>query len=317
MIFNLGNYKKSGLYNKFLFPTNFFCHFPIDRSKYRSLEIDHEENGLKIYDTFFELRRRTGTNYFNEVYPAQSSALNFSESTFPCYRFFMPEVLTDDWLAIVDFHKKYSRDHALHQPLSAYIVYTLLGGGNSKKSFSVKAGNLLDLSVNQILRSENMQYLKNFLISLGMRPTNNLLKDTPLSREVWKNIFFETAMVAAIFHDLGYPWQYINRLQSSIKIANFNPNNLINNTNEIYEKHRHTLLFYPFNDYKPLPQNISISDKDNLLKIITSSLTKTHGFPGALGFHYLYELIRKNPDDDNYALYRFCVEWAALGGYAA
>src|ERR1035437_5656783 len=142
MEFNLDHYKSLLSSNRLIYPKIFLPYIDIDRGKYNALKNEHEDNDFNVSDTFKGLHNRVGDIYFKKVYQAQSFALNFSETSFPPYRFLMPEVLTDDWLAIVDIHKKGCRDHALHQTLTSYVVFNLLGGGQSINSFKIGNNNL-------------------------------------------------------------------------------------------------------------------------------------------------------------------------------
>jgi hypothetical protein len=311
MDFTLKDYINLQANNGFFFPKNFLPYINIDKKKYIILEDEFNSEGLKISETFEGLRLRTGQKYFRKVYPAQSSALNFSESSFPAYRFLMSDVLTDDWLAIVDFHKKFSRDHALHQPLTSYIVFKLLGGGTSSESLKVDSGNLLDLCVDQILNSPKAAYLKEYLRKLDLN--SDLLIDNPLSREIWKNLFYETAMVSAIFHDIGYPWQYINRLNKSLNISNFNLKQLPSNVKYIQETFKNRLIMHPFHGYNSSIFDTPCNWDEKLSSLISNSLSQTHGFCGALGFLYLNDIIRKYPYSTSIAAQHLCIEWAALG----
>ena len=300
-----------------IFPKNFFPFIPLDKKKYNELERQHNESGINIVDAFHKLQKRTGEKYFNKVYPAQTSALNFSERSFPAYRFLLPEVLTDDWLGIVDPHNKHHRDHALHQPLTAYIVFKLLGGGISKKSLKINGRYLLDLCIDQIFRSKKTNYIKDYLIDLGVNTKGNnnvdLLSENNFSREFWKSLFFETALVSAIFYDIGYPWQYISKLNKSLRSSNFTPNGISADADFVYKKFMNRLILYPFNGYKHLTNNSPSNWNEKLLDLISASISKTHGFPGALGFLYLNDITREFPTSKDSPFSQFCVEWAALG----
>lgn len=315
MGFDLSDYNELNSKNMDLLPKNFFPYIPIDRRKYNTLENKHKKSGLSITDAFRELKKRTGENYFSKVYPSQSSALSFSEKTFPAYRFLLPEVLIDDWLSIVDVHKKHSRDHALHQPLTAYIVYKLLGGGISEESLDVNGQKLLDLCVEKIFKSPKTRYLKEYILSLASNPKDVLdqLEDNTLNREFWKSLFFETAVVAALFHDIGYPWQYIFRLNNSLSTSDFSPNNLCSDAKTVYKMFQKRLILFPFNGYNSLTNTTPCDWNEKLLNLISLSLSKTHGFPGALGFLYLNDILREFPAKKNLPFHNFCVDWAAMG----
>lgn len=316
MEFNLKDYKHLIAENSLIYPKNFLPFIDIDRSKYHSLKKEHEKNELSVDDIFKGLHDRVGDEYFRKVYQAQCSAQNFSETSFPPYRFLMPDVLMDDWLAIVDIHKKHCRDHALHQPLTSYVVFKLLGGGNSANSFNIGETNLLDICVEKVFdlfNNDEFDYFKEYVQNIKI--DNSLLdRNNQLSKCVWKALFFETAMTAAIFHDIGYPWQYINRLNKSLNHSNFNPDFQPINTENVLANFGHRLLMSPFNAYKKVKNNMPSDWKMQLSSLISKSLTSTHGFPGALGYLYLNDKIRKYPTTKSILpLHQLCVEWAALG----
>ena len=48
-------------------------------------------------------------------------------------------------------------------------------------------------------------------------------------------------------------------------------------------------------------------------EMIKDALGKTHGFPGALGFLYLNDMVRKSPAPRGEELAIFSIDWAALG----
>lgn len=310
MEFKLDDYKEIVSLNGYIFPKNFLPFSVIDRKKYSQLERERKKKGMNIADTFGELRSRTSIDYFREVYPAQSAALNFSETSFPAYRFLMPDVLANDWLAIVDFHKKHSRDHALHQPLTAYVVYKLLGGGNASRSLSVNGSNLLDLCIDKIFKSPKASYLFEFFKELGGDPS--LCRGSDLNRSIWRALFFETAMVAAVFHDIGYPWQYIGRLNKTLSSSSFIPGSLSSDADHICTVFKDRMIMMPFHGYKRTKGQPHVWS-NTLLSLISQSLSSTHGFPGALGYLHLNDCVRQYPCEKDTTFQNFCIEWAALG----
>jgi len=74
---------------------------------------------LGAIEAFRALKSRLSDDYFYRLYPAQCASMSYARSAFPPYRFILPDVLADDWLAMVDYHKDYCRDHSIHQPLTA------------------------------------------------------------------------------------------------------------------------------------------------------------------------------------------------------
>lgn len=129
---------------------------------------------------------------------------------------------------------------------------------------------------------------------------------------LWKAIFVETLYIASIFHDIGYPWQYINLLNSKLEHANCKLLSEFHNSDQIINKFTNRLLLYPFNGYKMNDGSPPLNWRDRLSQIISSSLNKTHGLPGALGFIYLNDVLRKYPDQTISPIKQFCLDWAAM-----
>ena len=116
-----------------------------------------------------ELRKRTGREYFGKTYPLQARTLDYSSRSFPAYRFILPEVMTEDWLSIVDWGK-FQRDHVLHQPLCGYIVLKILNGDGTEGPLQLPSGQtILDACVERILEWRGTAYIKEFLLRCGMK----------------------------------------------------------------------------------------------------------------------------------------------------
>ncbi len=277
-------------------------------------QISTKQKGkLSTEVVFKELKKRIPADYFYQIYPVQTSALSFSNLTFPLYRFLLPDDLAEDWLAMIGFHKSFSRDHSLHQPLTAYVVHTLLGGGNPKKALEIGNDNILDLAVNAIIDETNLKtaYLRDFLQEHC--PQSALLRGNKTVKVVlWRRLFYETAICAALFHDTGYPWQYVGRLHESLSVGDFRlPIEKLNET-YIYDTFQHRLVFYPFFQYRKPSIGIPSGWKEKLFDLIKLGLNTTHGFPGALGFLYLNDMTRPSPFPRGEELALFSQEWAAL-----
>jgi hypothetical protein len=228
----------------------------------------------------------------------------------------LPEVIADDWLAIVDWHK-FQRDHALHQPLTGYIVLKLLGFGCSNQAFKINKTNLLDLFVETILQWKGTRYLREYLENTHMMDhgDNSLwFGNKNGSKELWKALLVETAYLASLFHDMGYPWQYVNILKDKLEYSSGplyeTPSEC---ENEIIRLYGNRLFFCPMNGYHLLDRNTPSTWESNLKVIVGQALRKTHGFPGAIGFLYLNDILRDFPNTKKHPIRQFCVEWAALG----
>lgn len=313
MRFSLSDYKTNNL--KYT-PPSFLSPFTkVDRIRYKKLEAKHLKDKNDIGNAFDELKMRTNKEYFHKVYPIQSKTLGYASLSFPAYRFILPEVITEDWIATVDWHK-FQRDHVLHQPLTAYIVLKLLGRpikpGNT--GLTLPSNNrLLKTCVDEILRFEETAYLKNFLLECGLSEKSVWLKPGRLREWLWTQLFIETAYLAAVFHDLGYPWQYVGLLGDKLETIT-TPAMIKEEAIEhsILNSFKERLIYMAMNGYiKPTPSTPADWEKE-IKEQTQKAITGTHGFPGALGFLFMNDSIRKFPDKNISPIRQLCVEWAAV-----
>ncbi|NLX57672.1 MAG: hypothetical protein GXY74_01130 [Phycisphaerae bacterium] len=239
--------------------------------------------------------------------------MDYSQLAFPAYRFILPEVLADDWLATVGWHKL-NRDHVLHQPLTAYVVLKLLTGGeHADPPFMVDdKTSLLDACVDEILKWQGTAYLRESLFHIGIREGDPWLENSPVGRALWRCLFVEAAYLAAIFHDMGYPWQYVNLLSNKLEHAGLQPDSPGAGAEQLLEAFGDRLLFCPLNGYRVLNRTVPATWGQQLAATTAKALRKTHGLPGAIGFLYLNDILRDYPVDDTHPIRQFCVEWAAM-----
>lgn len=285
----------------------------VDEAKFERFQKQLEWKESKIADTFNDLQQRMSRSYFKNVVLAQTCALCYSALQFPAYSMLVAEDLSEDWLAIVDFHKKHSRDHSLHQPLTAYIAAALLGYGVSNDSLAIPVapGNLLDYCVNTVFTSKGTKYIIDSARRYGL--PEMMLEDTAVAREFWKGLFYRTVILSALFHDIGYPWQYVDRLGMELKknVGILHP--METTVMNIVEHFKDRMVMLPLRYYLTCSSNEPVNEKDELHKIAASALN-THGFPGAIAFLSLNDAIRRYPSEQPLALLQeFTVEWAAMG----
>jgi len=308
--FSLVDYQK-GLAHKLYVPPNVFCpYYDVDPVLYNAHgSTDQRRN--KLHLSIDELRKRTGTEYFNKIYPLQARTLDYSARSFPAYRFILPEVMTEDWLAIMDWGK-FQRDHVLHQPLCGYVVLKLLDEKPGKSLQTAEGQTLLDGCVKRILQWKDTSYIKDFLISCGMDKNDPILhSDSPIAEKVWRSFFREAAYVAAIFHDLGYPWQYAERMQGNLDGMNTPAIRHNRSADQIVEQYGHRLLFHAINGYQSPDKACPSTWKNKITKLVDEALSKTHGLPGALGFLHLNDCVRRYPNTQS-AMHLLCIEWVAM-----
>lgn len=285
----------------------------VDEALFEQFQTRREWKESKMAEIFDELRRRMGYRYFRNVMLAQTFALDYAALQFPVYSMLIAEDLSDDWLAIVDFHKKHCRDHSLHQPLTAYIAASLLGFGKAEESLSISIdpGNLLDYCVSTILTSDNTGYLRETATHFGFPLP--MIKDTMAAREFWKGLFYRTVVLSTLFHDIGYPWQYIDGIGKGLRnnVQILHPIDTTAST--IIERFKNRLVMLPLRHYITGHLFEPINEGEELYKLITMAMG-THGFPGAIAFLTLNDSIRKFPPDKPMAMiHEFMVEWAAMG----
>lgn len=272
---------------------------------------------------FARLKERTTEEYYNKVHATQADAYSYSIKCFPPYKYMLPECIADDWLSTVDWHKKNNtRDHSLHQPLTAYIAMALLGFGEADNSLDTPAGPLLSVCINAILNSPKMEYLRSHFTAIY--PEFEAMEKG--EKERWaKNMFYQTVAISALFHDMGYPWQFVNRLDDHVDLASYrefvlSDDDLKNEREKegriLLDFIKDELLRWPLYGYEAHSkgQETNVSGV-NLVEKLPLWFSGTHGFPGAIGFISLNKKSRiyngKLSLQD--ATYRFITEWAAVG----
>ena len=313
MKFSLNDYKKN-IHN--YIPISWLSPLTkVNKQRYKTLQVKHLKGGNDIGNAFDELKKRTSKDYFHKVYPIQSRTLGYASLSFPAYRFILPEIITEDWVATVDWHK-FQRDHVLHQPLTGYVVLKLLGDVDEKTNNGLMLSSnerLLKIWIDDVLRFEETAYLKNFLLECGLSEKSVWLKPGKSQEWLWKQLFIETAYLAAVFHDLGYPWQYIGLLGD--KLEPLTAPAMIKDDaidHSILSSFKDRLIYIAMNGYKKLtPGTPTIWEKE-IKEQTKKAITSTHGFPGALGFLFLNDCIRQFPDSDASPIRQLCVEWAAV-----
>jgi hypothetical protein len=118
--------------------------------------------------------------------------------------------------------------------------------------------------------------------------------------------------VAAVFHDLGYPWQYAERLQSNLDGINTPILKQNRSAEQVVQLFGQRLLFHALQGYRTQDAASPSTWRDRITRLCDDSLSKTHGFPGALGFLHLNDCIRRYPSPQESPLHLLCVEWAAV-----
>lgn len=110
-------------------------------------------------------------------------------------------------------------------------------------------------------------------------------------------MFYEIAFISALFHDMSYPWQYVNGLSKNLKDSNYGEiNGALLSVGEAVKKMNESLPVYPFYGYhEATVKNPSQEQEAETLEMIKKGLLNKHGLPRAVGFMCLNEKIRCNP----------------------
>jgi hypothetical protein len=316
MNFGLDDYRDGLRRHQYLPPFQRCRYLQISKSKYRALEQRHRNKGNDLRRAFAGVRQRVSTDYYRNVHSVQHRTMGYSRLAFPAYGFILPEVIADDWLAIVDWHG-FQRDHVLHQPLTAYVVNKMLtGDGQPGSAFRVNGIPLLDQCVRFVQNDSKTDYLRQYLRAIGVGDGDVWSPQNPNSRHVttrlWHRLFARVAYLAATFHDIGYPWQYLTRLGSNLDHAGHRAIPDGSRAKDVLESHGARLLFYPVNGYRPADPATPATWHDDLLSLTEEALTRTHGLPGALGFLYLNDVVRRYPREASHPINAFAVEWASM-----
>lgn len=314
MTFDINDYLANGI----TFPRLYHTIYSIDKAKYSNLERKYDKDGDTVSSTFAKIKKRASANYYAQVLKAQTDALDYSQYLFPTYKFILPETLMDDWMAVMDPHKEGKRDHSLHQPMTAYIVSKLLGGGVPSKSLNINGTYLLERCAGMILEENNAgtKYLREYFRELYPSVDKMNLSEV-IKRKIVCDVFYQAAVTSALFHDIGYPWQFANSIDKALDAPEYaSKGSQCCFANSILGILEHRLLVNPFYGYSVSSKKHETSTwKIDLEKNLSDAFYCTHGFPGALAFTYLTDQVRVFPKDMNFneAVCQFITDWAAVG----
>jgi hypothetical protein len=292
------------------FPRSTAPFFNLDRQKYKTFLKDWQKlyEGRRSPD-FAAIKQRTGVDFFAKIRGACGFSMGMAATFFPAYRFFMEEFLRDEWLAAVDWHKGFHRDHVIHQVLTVYVGHTLLHLDANDNPFATSRTLLEDMA-RRVLGSPGCAFLRGHMRKMGVPAT--LCEDTPRNRVLWQPLILDTFCLAALFHDIGYPWQFsanVHKLLDPLMPMEM-PHAL--HRDELIRRFGQRLLFAPFHGCDTMAANYPGDWPAQFAKLVTAALASTHGFPGALAFLHLNDTLRRFPDNRDKPLRRFCLEWAAM-----
>jgi hypothetical protein len=308
IVFNKKNYQETLKSNKYNFLGSFPPFIRVNRESYHSLR---EKTGLP---DFHHLDPRLSESLASDIRCAVGFTLRNARTYFPAYKFFVNEYLNDEWLATVDWHKKFHRDHVIHQAMSVYVGLGLLKEFEIPNGFGREPSNnkktLIEYCFKSI-HSSQCNYLKEYLREMG--GSEIYLDGSKESEILWENLFLESFFLATLFHDMGYPWSFVQSINKKLDL-HFPDGDPSNKDAKWITKHYSSrLLFYPFYGYKKPDQTVPFQWSKKISSLVDECLKETHGISGAISLLYLNDALRIYPDvGHDYPERRFCIEWAAM-----
>lgn len=311
MIFCYCDFSASFHKKSFSVPMLFFPQYSVDSKMFMQLKSESSHNDHTLKKAFIEARERMSRNYYQKVFLSQSLILDQTSKIFPAYRFLLPEIIANEWLAEVDW-RKFQRDHILHQSLSAYTVQKVLNNGNSSGGLKISGNFLLDKIIDSLLTWDKTAYLREYLIELGVEKNDPLIsidkEKASYVKQFWRWLIYETVFIATLFHDTGYSRFYLDSLNSRMSKVDLSCFGLTNS--DLFAKFKSKLILYPLNGYRRLSPYAPIDWTQELSNTFNSLMINTHGLPGAILFLQLNDILRKYPHGEENPYRQFCVDWA-------
>lgn len=305
--------------------------FRIDPSRYNRIFTKYGlVNNVKAYKA---LTKHIPPYQHGRIMQSLHCMLLHSVRLFPAFTCMLSEFINEEWLSLVDIgHKPFHRDHIVHQPQVALVLKRLFHevcydpASNAIANMLTKHKellpyvsspcwidgkkrrpmvSLLDLTAFTFAEgARELDYLFSFAESQGIRKKALTLdRDDPAEAFLlWKRISYNAGITAALYHDIGYPVQFLSTLGKAVDHSSFGK--LLSNINAqgLSNYFRNNLCLMPLKAYShrdsfPFPHNFY----NEYEECLGEALRETHGLPGALTFLYLnnevreFDMHRENP----------------------
>lgn len=266
--------------------------------------------GMTLHEHYVQAASRMTADAFGQVRMAATRALRCANNYFPAYSFHIGEFINDEWLSSVDWHKKFHRDHILHQLLTVYVGNTILVG-NGTDEFVVDDTPIINRCLNAVLFAPECAYLRDYLRTMGA--PSIYFNGDELARRLWTDILKESFFLAAMYHDIGYPWQFVSTIQNKLGPNGPPMSPMTRGVEWVHDHYRDRLLMYPLRGYQPFSATLPSEWIARCKETMYAAFSKTHGLPGALALLHLNDALREYPImARDHAVSRFCIEWAAM-----
>ena len=277
-----------------------------------------------IERTLTRLRSRLPEDVYQRTLASILLQYRYSLWVFPTFICHIQEFLNEEWLALVDFHKDFHRDHIYHQPQVAEIARTIMNDltylvddeevvpslfRDKKWRTELESLNfgrdgkfsLVEIAaIHMACPSRDNEYLHSFCQGLRL-PRPMFILDNNKSRMAllfWKKTIFDAVITAALFHDIGYPFQFLSNINGELNPLTMLDLRFAQATDAFFEDISRRRLFMwalaGYRDFQHYPTPHQHSDE--LQQLFHRSLHQTHGMPGALSFLYMNDELRRYKD---------------------
>lgn len=287
--------------------------YEIDRVKY--------DNALKKADLLHiaKIKERFPHDEYRKVRRSIAFTHYYANTFFPAYRILVNEFVNDEWLALVDYHKKFHRDHIVHQPKVSWIANKLLHltiGPPVKGKPAKLIDHIVDVLVNCDDGKNETGYLRDYAVKLSVpeKYFDARWVEKNHWRELWWYDVIDTSItLAAMFHDIGYPANYLNKIEK--KLRSQYPVNTFSEEfiKDFCMRYQSRLLFFPFHNYQDInAASFPFDWQSRFAKLANNCFTDSHSIQGALTFLYLNDILRKFPVSKPQPVKQFIVDLSAL-----
>ncbi|MDG4550616.1 MAG: hypothetical protein P9F19_15290 [Candidatus Contendobacter sp.] len=302
--------------------------FPIDPARYYALFPGNPAE--RVNASLKQIRKRLPANAFGDVLCSLDWLLRYSARLFPGFASVCGEFVNEDWLALVDYHKNFHRDHIVHQGQTAVVVQTLLDGLKLDCDRHLLAQAYRDawwtplpergcyVTLRELaayclaLGEDGSSYLMDYARELGVQP-QWLEPRTPGCFWFWREVVYNAAVTAALYHDIGYPVQFLRGITRKVNRSRFTDLIQGGEVERVYELFDDPLCLMPFRGYRSNRRiGRSHAATPDINQAIGRALRESHGLPGGLTFLYLNHEVMDVRSERRNATGRLTIELAAL-----
>jgi len=250
----------------------------------------------KLAQALDSVSNRMPSSMVEYLYFSQILYYQISKVVFPGIVRGLPKLIHDDWLGSLSYEIS-SRDHIIHQPMVAFISDQLLS-----IRLPMTDDTLQEWIVDSLKQRQDRpsSYVIDYMKSLGTT-SNDTFRDLTIREAIETTI-----TIASLYHDIGYPWQFVNKLSDTLDGVPNSVSGVQFDLTQFVDTYKGRMFFLPFFGYQ---SNIDTQFVNQHLIELTANYT--HSLYSSLCLLTLKDSMASYPKTPS--LYDFCVEWAALG----